>query len=350
MYNLDLLKPDGSHYIAIGFSAPFCLHLPDGNYKVKVTSQERELIVQVILEKRQRNLSRGGLLPGIQEIEQFADRRGIYCFTSLIVYIPIRGITPTIHSNFDEMSKFVHENHPWANKLAVKAFNRLLEIYRLCTGECHIHPLSGRDVWMDYSVAFFYNEFPPDAGRSKFTAHVTPVYSLHNIMPSAPNVPDSVVKDIHKKLSGNFETELSDELLLNVYDFIDQGNYRVAIIESETAFEIAVQKFLHHYYHGRQREIDRLDRINSFTQLLHNDLFKIAMAPKKFSVGESTYENWNRYAWKVRGSLVHGKTLKISQEDALKAVRTIEESLEFLFDRPQTQPWRYIAPEKGIAE
>lgn len=342
MYNLDLLNPDGNHYIAIGFSAPFCVHLPDGNYKVKIIAQNRELTVQVILEKRRRNLSHGGLLPGVQEIEQFADRRGIYCFTSLIVYIPIRGVTPTIHSNFDEMSKIVHENHPWANNLAVKAFNRLLEIYRLCTGECHIHPLSGRDVWMDYSVAFFYNEFPPDAGRSKFIAHVTPVYSLHNLMPSAPNVPNSVVKDIHKKLGENFETELSDELLLNAHDLIDQGNFRAAVIESETAFEIAVQKFLRNNYHGRQREIDKLDRMNSFTNLLNNDLFQRAIAPKKFCKGELMYENWNRHAWRLRGDLVHGKISKVSQEDALEAVRTIEATLEYLFDRSKTQPWRYI--------
>lgn len=343
-YNLELLKADGSHYVAIGFSAPFCLHLPDGNYEVIVSTENQDIVVQIVLERRNRNLSKGGLLPGIQEIEKFADRHGIYCFTSAIVYIPVRGHSPQFHEQINEMSRIVEAKHSWFNQLSVEAFNRLVEVYRFYTGECHINPLHGRDVWMDYSFAFFFNELPPDEGKSKFTAHVTPVYSLHSIIPSAPDVPKAVVQDIQSKLRIEFQTNLADELLLNAHDFIDQGNFRLAIIEAETAFEAEILRFLHLQYQGRQSDIDKIERINSFTTLLKNDLFKNAIAKrsKKFEKNEKRYEKWNEQVWKIRGKLVHGNISNVTREEAVNALQTVEETLEYLVDRPQTRPWRYV--------
>jgi hypothetical protein len=197
---------------------------------------------------------------------------------------------------------------------------------------------------MDYSIAFFFNEHPPGEGKPKFTAYRTPVYDLHNIIPAAPDVPDPIVQDIQNKLVSDFETSLEDELLLNAYDYLDRGSFKLAIIEAETAFEVGILQFLYRCYHGNQRDIDKIERINTFGTLLKDTLFQKAIAAKskKFEKGEKRYEEWYQNVWTVRGKLVHGKIANVSPKEATDALQIIEETLEYLVDRPRTQPWRYI--------
>jgi len=99
-YDLSKLKANGSHYVGITFSVPYCLHLPELNYEVAFIPEERPHSVQVILQKRYRNASQRGFLPGVEQTEKIADRRGEYCYTCFTVYIPVRGSDAATHSDY----------------------------------------------------------------------------------------------------------------------------------------------------------------------------------------------------------------------------------------------------------
>lgn len=250
-YDLSKLKPDGSHYLVIGFSLPYCLHVPDGNYRVKIVSQDELITTQIIFEKKKRTLSKRTLLPGTKEIEKFADRKGSFNYTTALVYIPVKVDSCDLYSDFRLMNEFVQAKHSWYREQAIDATNRFISVYRYCTGECHVRLLAGHDVWFDFSAAFLFNENAPNAKRSSFKGTVTPHFNIHDIIPLVPDIPDNVLHEIRNRLISTDKIPIAEELMLNAYDLLDQGNYRLAVIEAETAFEAAILKFLRDEYQSQ---------------------------------------------------------------------------------------------------
>ncbi len=254
-YDLSKLKPDGSHYVVVGFAIPHCLQLPDGNYpvsignyKIPISSRERPLTVQIVLEKKQKALSQTEIHLAERETWEMAGPHGTYGYSSVLVYIPVRRADSETHQDFNKLWNAVEEHHPEFKEQAIVAVNQLIAVYRFCTGECHIKPLTGHDVRFEYSFALLFNQYPSDAPKSKFDGYVLPIYNVFDRVPVNLNIPEKVVSDIRTKLEENFRAPLSEELLLNAYDLIDQGNYRLTVIEVETAFEAAILTFLRNYY------------------------------------------------------------------------------------------------------
>ena len=337
-YNLDKLDANGNHYVAIGFSLPYCLHVPDENFKVRVEISEEIIEVQLIFEKRHRG--RGDLLSGSSEIEKFADRRGNHCFSSVLAYVPVRGQERATHSHYDQMWSIVERRKIWFRELAITAINQFVSMYRYSTGECHIQPLKGHDVWFDFSFAFFFNELPPEAKQSKFRADVLPIYNLHNLVSSVPNLPEEVLTDIRAKLIQNFQIPLAEELLLNSYDYLDQGNARLALIEAETGFEAALYSLLRDHYNGKPVKTN----FPSPDDMIKSKQFQTALRTigKEFSKSNGRYVEWHEHVWRVRGGIVHGRIRDISIDTASRAIRIVEEILEYLTNRLPTRPWRYV--------
>lgn len=207
------------------------------------------------------------------------------------------------------------------------------------TGECHVKPLTGHDAWVDYDFVFFFNELPPTAGRSKFRGDITPVHDIHSIVPLQPNIPETVVAELQKQLTSDFQVGLSDELLLNAHDFLDQGNHRLAVIEAETSFEAALFDFLRDHFGKRVK----IKNYQSPVALIEDAPFQAAMKSKgkEFNAGLPRYEEWLNQVWDVRNQLVHGKLPTVTYETAEKAVQIVESNLEYLLERSQTHPWRF---------
>lgn len=339
-YDLSKLKADGSHYVVIGFSIPYSLYLPDGNYEVLMALLDRQITVQVMLESKRRRELDPIPFPGMERGEQYGDRRGIYRYSTVMVYIPTRSTDPDAPNDMNSIWKQVERNHPWFREQAVGAVNRLIEVYRLVSGECHVRSLTGRDVWFDYSFALFFNENPPELSQSRFTGNVMPVTDFHNLVPAVPDLPESVVEDIQKKLLSDFRVPLAEELISNAYDYLDQGKRRLTIVEVETAFEAAVSAFLSDHFQNRYA----VKTYSSPYKLIKGKPFQSVMASlgKEFKPGTGMYESWKNNVWFVRGKIVHGKAQDIDHDSAILAITTIETILEYLFDRPRTEPWKYI--------
>lgn len=353
-YDLTKLKPDGSHYVAISFTIPHYLHLPDDNYLVYVADQitnksvsRRLLAVQVILEKKQKAISQAELHLVQRELWEMAGAHGFYGFSSITVYMPVRGGNPETHQDFKKMWNQVEKDHLIYKDMAASAINNLITVYRYCTGESHIRQLAGDDLRFEYNFAFFFNENPVEMHVSKFRGQVLPLYNLFDRLPANLNIPSEIVADIQTKLAENFEIPLSEELLLNAYDLMEHGNYRLAVMEAETAFEAAVLKFLRQYYKDEPDKIERIEGIKSFGYLINQDFFKNALASrsKTFRKNEAPRKEWDEYVWGVRGALVHGRISDITYEEAIIALETVEKTLEYLLNRPTTKPWRYAGPK-----
>jgi hypothetical protein len=339
MYDLSKLKTDGSHYVVVSFNIPYCLELPDGNYPVVISRPGGACTAQVIL-KRKYGQSVGEPVP-------IAGRKqGIY-YSSVDVYFPLRWPDPHHHADITRVSGYVFdENDEVYRALALGATNRLITVYRFSTGEYHCKPVSGLD---DHSLALLFNENPPDAGTPKFRALHQGFQSSQSVLKTFVDIPNDTAADLKSKLESDFEVPLSEELILNAYDFLSQGNYRLAIIEMEAGFEAAALGFLVEYYHTDSESTRELETINSFVTLLKHPLVEKAFASRsvRFTKGDERYQEWDQYVWKVRGKLVHGKCSTASREDADKAIETIEGVLAYLLQRPRTELRRFAHSKIG---
>ena len=84
-YDLSKVQPEAAYYVVIGFSAPYCLHLPNDTYKVLLTRDGKRANCQIVLVEKRRNIGQEGLIPGVDQIEKFADRRGVYFYSGINV-------------------------------------------------------------------------------------------------------------------------------------------------------------------------------------------------------------------------------------------------------------------------
>lgn len=154
-------------------------------------------------------------------------------------------------------------------------------------------------------------------------------------------MPDEEVSELRSRLLVDWEVSLTDELLLNAYDFLDQRNCKLAVVEAEIGFEIAITQFLLNEYASDSVKVKKLENINSFTTLIKHPMAQHAFSRKSktFADGDPHYDDWYNKVWKIRGNLVHGRQPDISYKEALLAVRTVDDTLNYLFGRAKTR-WR----------
>ena len=141
---------------------------------------------------------------------------------------------------------------------------------------------------------------------------------------------------------------LTEELLLNAQDFLHQGNYRLAVIEAESAFESAVYEFLLQYYKNSPDIIKKISEdIHSFVNLIKKPFTEKALnlKAKQFTKENrkagKNYLEWEKHVWEIRGDLVHGRISTVSYQEASKAIQVVEDLLFLFFNRPKTKVNQY---------
>ncbi|MFO7679198.1 MAG: hypothetical protein R6X34_04035 [Chloroflexota bacterium] len=342
-FDISKLKPNGYHYVAIKFSLPYCLHLQNESYDValdiELETQKGILETQILLEDRFRNQERRKDFPFSDEntfIEKAKDTQGIFRYTSVQVFIPIGSNNPEKPTDFDSIWEHITQSKIWFRNQAIESVNRLLNTYRYYSKEFHIKPLAGRELWFDFIFALLYNENPPDAKTSDFTIKYMPIMYWHDIYPQIENVSESIVSKIRKHLISTQNISLGESLLLNAYAYHDQGDYRLAIIEVETAFEATIHQHLQEFFKEDQTTFNKIEEIDKFTNLVKCKLCRPAFKGKEFSENIPEFVLWRKNVMDLRNSIVHGDKITVSEKEAHEAINIIENTLAFLIQRPST--------------
>ena len=229
--DISQLKPNGSHFVVVSLVIPYRVDLPEDNYEVKIDVQERPLIVQVIIRKVEQSIEThpGGIGSSTKVIQT----------TSVQVFTPVRVDNPTAVVTRDQLWAAIYDEKLAYQNAALMALNRLLQIYRIFSGEHSIRPLT---FPINASVALLFNQNAPGSNESLFTG-VNQKFLMEGLpLPLETKLPESAIEEIRQSLIFGFDTPLHEELLLNAYDFVAMGNYRVAVIEAETAFEAGIMR------------------------------------------------------------------------------------------------------------
>ncbi|HUM69875.1 MAG TPA: hypothetical protein PLK31_13640 [Chloroflexota bacterium] len=345
-FDFSKLKPSGFHYVAVDFSLPYSLHVSEDSYDVDVSVGKNQLRVQLFLENRWRNQNRRTDFPLVvgERIERFADVDGAYRYTTIKVFIPVRSERSGVPQDIEATWKKVSQDRYWYRDLAIQATNRLLEIYRFCAKEPHIKALTGRELKFDFRFVLLFNQNHSDATSSNFTVKISPTTYWGDMYPSFQNVPNVVEEDLRNRLKSHFQVPLAENLILNAYEHIAQGNYRLAIIETETAFEAAVHEFLQSFYIQDPNMLSEIERLNrdGFTNVVKSRKLRPAFNGKKFTDNVPEFESWRKKVMELRNQLVHGKKEVVTKQEAIDAINTIEQVLSFLLARAITKPYQFL--------
>lgn len=345
-FDFSKLRPSGFHYVAVDFSLPYSLHVSEGSYDVDVSVGKNQLRVQLLLEDRWRNQNRRTNFPLIEseKIERFTDVDGAYRYTTIKVFIPVRSERSGVPQDIETTWRKVSQDRYWYRDLAIQATNRLLELYRFCVKEPHVKALTGRELRFDFRFVLLFNQNHPDETSSNFTVKISPTNYWGDLYPPFQNVPSVVEEDLRNRLKSLFQVPLAETLILNAYEYIAQGNYRLAIIEAETAFEAAVHHYLQIFYIQDPKMLSEIERLSkdSFTNLVKSRKLRPAFDGKKFTDNVPEFESWRKKVMERRNQLVHGKNETVTKQEAIDAINTIEQVLSLLLARAITKPYQFL--------
>lgn len=121
---------------------------------------------------------------------------------------------------------------------------------------------------------------------------------------------------------------LFQQLLFNAYDYHFYGDYRLAVIEAGTAFEIFIENFVKDLYSKLGKNESSIDNILE-AGLINLLECHIKILTNHDFLSNPRYLNWKEFFYEVRNDIVHrGKC--VSQESSKVAVETCADAIEFL--------------------
>lgn len=165
--------------------------------------------------------------PGYNNVEMKYDRLGRVSYTKICVRFPYE----TTGDDYKDLRRIVH-----------KAINRLLDVYRVATKEYHIGHIPIHELGTENISHGIYTM--KDDGS---------IYELHSWRYDVgPGITLSLQEEMDYQAKVNLAYEQSlpvvDVLLLNARRSFLFEDYRIAVIEAETAFEVGIDRVLKQHY------------------------------------------------------------------------------------------------------
>jgi len=324
---------------AVWFELPFCLYVDDGLYELKMGDK----IGAISMRRRARYsrvedlpFSRSGIVLGIDpsNCEIQGDRFGLVAYSETIVNMPedllnVEG--DILHNTLKERT--------------VDYTNRLIEVYRVVTGEYWVQPLSTADL-----VTIMPRFMGEDGRELPDIAYEVPRQIASG---SAIKRTDDIHRRIRELLSQGTEIPVYTRLMLDSLSSIRFGRSPLAVIEAQTAFENFFYTYVT-YELGRRRllsptlqaELDKpgfrakvsrsiagrrdVDKLEYFSSL-------ITTPPRAFAKGVPEHDDWYRLASLLRNEVIHKGKYNVTRQEAEDAFKAVEGSFGFF-----NQEWRGI--------
>ena len=255
---------------------------------------------------------------GSNNVEMKYDRLGRLSYTKIAVRFP--NVSTVEH--VEELKRIAH-----------KAVNRLLDVYRVSTKEYHvghipIHELGLIDVSHgvltveDDGTIVEQHSVQFDSGLGITLATVARLDS-QSILDLAYERPPSVV----------------DVLVLNARRSVLFEEYRIAVIEAETAFEVGLGRVLTRYYLSQTTRSAEGYVVPAYSEEKVNELLDAGLknllrdhlpkAKGEQFIGTDTHDRWEQNLYVLRNDVVH-KGRQVQPDEAKRALESGEDALIWL--------------------
>lgn len=164
----------------------------------------------------------------------------------------------------------------------------------------------------------------------KYLVHVEPIGLMpdsFHIISSKPQkvsqlIPDKVeISWLAYGNSKDIQIPFWQKLLSNAKNYEVERDFRMAIIECETAFEIYIDNILVHQFRDKlsNKFVDDILRRTSMDNKL-KVWFKEATG-KQFS--ERLHKQWNKKVREIRNDILHRGKTDVTEDDAIEAFATV---------------------------
>jgi hypothetical protein len=309
--------PKDAHTVFV-FDLPFAIPIPDGIYPVKIGTH----IAEISVKRVQREKIEG--FEGSGTIQLMFDKYGRSSFSHIELELPWIvdfseiGRKPILFGNVPPRRK--------AKETALRYLNRFIEAVRYVTEEYWVEPARYHDV-LAYE-AFYWD------GKTKYPATLTLLDSGVGGIRFGTGHPFQIEKEKIEKLNGilknESEMDASKIFILNAKDSCLQEDFRLAIIETVTALEIVLYKFIR--LQGQKLKIPK-DELEGFIQdvgLTGNISVVLKMLTEGFEQIDEGVTRKCRGAIKIRNKILHKGLRDISSTDTEERIVAVEQMITYL--------------------
>ncbi len=222
----------------------------------------------------------------------------------------VKILFPTLVEDKNERLMWVHA-----------VLNRLIEVYRFTTGEFYLDTLPKNEL-PDFEVLIVND----DGTLSPDMTHVWS-FGLGLTLARTARVPD----EARQLLVESTELPIARILYLNARREELLENYRLAVVEAESAFEVSVHEIVSRYYRNGGVSPAKIDNIldAGLKNLLQDHVPK--SCGKQF-VGTEEHGVWEARLYDLRNKIVH-QGVSVTADDARNALAAAERALEWLANR-----------------
>jgi hypothetical protein len=296
------------HRSVVRFDLPYSIDLPDGSYKVVLNSY----LVLVNIKSNKRSGNVVGAPPNAAfagDMTLMNDRWGRFHYTSVVAIFEHSPNVPyDVALDFGTVER------------AVGAINRIIEVMRYVTSDIILQKLARTDLF-SYSVQHF------DSNGIELPGLALAIDG--NMRFNVPAISDQNIRKISEMLANNGKMPIYVQLLMDARDSHYYGNFRVAVTEAESAFEIFVQQFLATKYHKQGMDDTRISQIidkTGFINLAQNHINKFLSG----NFGSSPqFIEWENRVYKLRKKVIHyGHTPSV--DESKDAVETVNKTIMFI--------------------
>lgn len=202
----------------------------------------------------------------------------------------------------------------------VGAINRIIEVMRYVTSDIILQKLARTDLF-SYSVQHF------DSSGIELPGLALAING--NMRFNVPAMGDEHIRKISEMLMNNEKIPIYVQLLMDARDSHYYGNFRVAVTEAESAFEVFVQEFLATKYRNQGMDDTRTSQIidkTGFINLAQNHINKFLSG----NFGSSPqFIEWENKVYKLRKKVIHyGHTPSV--DESKDAVETVYKTIMFI--------------------
>lgn len=253
-----------------------------------------------------------GWSPGIQEtanIEIPHDRWARVAYTVVWITFPM----DVDRDNFEEIAKWAHDVN-----------NRLLEVYRFTMDEFHIDTIPVNETWeLEVQTVEHFDDravVPRVLEGKRYSPPVGGVQLAR--LARIPSEAKAFLRDgnplsVSKTLSLNARRE---ELL---------ENYRLAVVEAETAFETLVDQTITEYYRAQgDSEVEIDNKRQAGLKNLIKDHLPRCCGGQPF-VGTAEHSAWKNDLYTLRNDVVHNGA-STNADEVRNALEAAEKALQWI--------------------
>lgn len=302
----------------IEFDIPFAIPILDGFYPVRLRGKTADIHVQKVYRREHRGWKVEG---GVAEFS--FDKHGGFSYSHLVVTLPWK-----VDPNELGRKPLLIDARPRdrVKEIAIEFVNRLIDVVRYLTGEYHLEHVTYPDI-PTYDVDYFNGKRLLPVRKTLLS---TGVGGIKITVGQPTPFPDSLRRKILELLANEGELELSRTLILNAKDAALSEDYRRATLESVTALEVDLYRFIRE--RGKQVNIAENEIENFIIKVGHGLSLEVVL--KLLTAGLEPPDEQLLSACKgaitTRNGILHRGLMQVPPSETETRILQIESFLAYL--------------------